>query len=400
LRVAIVTDGIWVYGGAERVLEAIFDLYPEADLYALVDFLPEHERAWLKGRPTRTSFLQRLPGARRYFRKLLNLWPVAIEQFDLSGYDLIISSQFAVAHGAVAGPSQAHVAYTHSPMRYAWDLQGQYLREAKLETGPKTLLARSMLHRMRMWDTLAAGRIDAFSANSQFVARRIKKYYRRESRVIHPPVFLDRFTFRENKDDFYLYLGRLVAYKRVDAIVEAFAAMRDRKLIVAGDGPMLKALRAAATPNVQVVGPVDAATANALMGSARAYVYAAVEDFGIAPVEAQAAGTPVIALGKGGLLETVRGITSHRPTGLFFEEQTAEAICRAVETFEGIRSGISPQDCRMNAARFSRATFTDGFADFVQQAMREHGTSYLPLQAAADLPVQAAADLPVQAAAE
>jgi glycosyltransferase involved in cell wall biosynthesis len=258
MRVAIVSDGIWVYGGAERVLECMLQIYPQADIFALVDLLPQDSRAWLGERGIKTSFLQRLPYSGRYFRKLLSLWPIAIEQFDLAQYDLIISSQFAVAHGAITGPSQVHVAYTHSPMRYAWDLQAQYLREANLDQGPQTLLARPMLHRLRLWDAAAAMRIDSFSANSAFVAERIRKYYRREAEVIHPPVFLDRFTFSETKGDYYLYLGRLVAYKRVDLIIDAFAAMPDRKLVVAGDGPLLKALRARATPNVQIVGAVDA----------------------------------------------------------------------------------------------------------------------------------------------
>jgi len=371
VRVAIVSDGIWVYGGAERVLESMLRLYPDADLFALVDLLPRTSRSWLGGRPIRTSFLQKLPYTGSYFRKLLSLWPVAIEQFDLTAYDLIISSQFAVAHGAITGPSQVHVAYTHSPMRYAWDLQAQYLREANLHRGPQTLLARPMLHRLRMWDTAAASRVDRFSANSAFVAERIRKYYRRDSEVIFPPVFLDRFTFRPTKDDYYLYLGRLVAYKRVDLIVDAFAAMPDRKLVVAGDGPLLKALRARATPNVHILGEVDAAQADQLMGGARAYVYAAVEDFGIAPVEAQAAGTPVIGLGIGGLRETVRDHSSKAPTGLFFMEQTVEAVRQAVETFERTRTQFNPVDCKDNASRFAPDKFLARFGSFVNQALRE-----------------------------
>jgi glycosyltransferase involved in cell wall biosynthesis len=373
VRVAIVIDGIWVYGGAERVLESMLEIYPDADIYALVDLLPDDARKWLGGRRITTSFLQALPGTRHYFRKLLSLWPIAIEQFDLSGYDLIISSQFAVAHGAITGPSQVHVTYTHSPMRYAWDLQAQYLREARLDRGPQTLVARPMLHRLRMWDAAAANRVDSFSANSSFVAERIRKYYRRDSTVIYPPVFLDRFTVRAAKDDYYLYLGRLVAYKRVDLIVDAFAEMPDRKLVIAGDGPLLKSLRARATPNVTVLGGVDAAHADALMGGARAYVYAAIEDFGIAPVEAQAAGTPVIGLGIGGLRETVRDFSADRPTGLFFSEQTVDAIRDAVEKFELVGRDISPSDCRENALRFAPGHFQEDFRRFVELAMRKHG---------------------------
>jgi len=374
VRIAIVTDGIWVYGGAERVLESMLEIYPEADVFALVNFLPPQERAWLRDRTIRTSFIQRLPGAKAYFRKLLGIWPLAIEQLDLTSYDLVISSQFSVAHGVITGPSQVHVAYTHSPMRYAWDLQAQYLRQANLHRGSKTYIARQMLHRLRIWDAVAAARVDAFSVNSAFVGERVRKFYRRDSAVIYPPVFLDRFGFCENKSDYYLYLGRLVAYKRVDLIVEAFAAMPDRKLVVAGAGPLLAQLKARATPNVQVLGRVDAAQADALMGGARAYLHAAVEDFGIAPVEAQAAGTPVVGLGIGGLRETVRGLLCARPTGVFFGEQTTEAIREAVEEFEGVRSDIRPHDCRENAGRFSPQNFRDSFRQFVDGACLMYGS--------------------------
>ena len=378
LRIAIVADGLATYGGAERVIECILRRYPAADLFALVDFLPESRRRWLQGRHVRTSFLQTLPWSRHYFRSLVSLWPIAVEQFDLSRYDLVISSQFAVAHGAITGPFQTHVAYTHSPMRYAWDLQAQYLREAKLERGPLTLLARPMLHRLRMWDAAAAARVDAFAANSAFVAERIRKYYRRDSTVIYPPVFLERFTFSAEKQDYFLTLGRLVPYKRVDLIVEAFAAMPDRTLVVAGDGPMLKALRKSATPNVQIIGPVNAERARILMAGAKAFVFAAIEDFGIAPVEAQAAGTPVIGLCLGGLCETVSGLEASQPTGVFFAEQTAEAICTAVERFEQVRTWLDPADCRTNAERFAPQHFSDAFDTFVCRAV---GRRDRPLEA-------------------
>ena len=375
MRVAVVSDGIWVYGGAERVLERVLLMFPTADLYALVDFLPANARSWLQGRPIRTSFLQNLPGAQHYFRSLLSLWPLAVEQFELTSYDLVISLQFAVAHGTLTSPYQVHVAYTHSPMRYTWDLQAQYLLEANLHKGLKTLIARPMLHRLRMWDAAAAARVDTFCANSAFVAERIRKYYRRDSDLVYPPVFVDRFKFCDTKHDYYLYLGRLVGYKRVDLIVDAFAVMPDKKLIVAGDGPLLNALRKKATPNVQVIGAVDALRAETLMGSARAYVYAAIEDFGIAPVEAQAAGTPVIGLGVGGLLETVHDLSTPRPTGLLFHEQTVQALCSAVEKFELIRKQLRPADCRENALRFRPQNFHDGFQAFVQRALGEHGSS-------------------------
>jgi len=305
LRVAIVSDALTIYGGAERVLESIIDLYPQADLFALVDFVPPDSREFLRGKPVETSFIQRVPGARRWFRRLFPLWPLAIEQFDLSGYDLVICNHYSVAHGAITSMDQVQVSYTHSPMRYAWDLQHQYLREAGLASGPMTLLARPMLHRARLWDQAASARVGHFAANSRFVASRIQKYYRRRATVINPPVPIEEFVFHEEKDDFYLFLGRLVPYKRVDLLIDAFAKMPGRKLLIAGDGPLYPELLRRAPPNVTLLGRVSQARAVALMSTARAYVYPAIEDFGIAPLEAQASGTPVIALRKGGLCETI-----------------------------------------------------------------------------------------------
>ena len=368
LRVALVADPLFVYSGAERVIQQILEIYPQSDVFALVDFLDEDARRFLGGRPVRTSFIQRLPLARRHFRKILNLWPTAVEQLDLRGYDLVISSHNAVAHGVITSPSQTHVAYTHSPMRYAWDLQEEYLADARMSTGPKGIWARRALHDLRQWDFAAAQRPDAFAANSSFVAGRIKKYYRRSSTVINPPVSIETFSLAKAKGDYYVTAGRLVSYKRVDLIIEAFERL-GRRLIVVGDGPEASRLRALSGRHVEFAGKVDHATLNRLLGEARAFVFAGIEDFGIAPVEAQAAGTPVIALDAGGLRETVRGHDQDDATGLFFAEQTIESLITAVERFERERSGFDPHACRKHAMTFGAERFRLAFRDLVDQTI-------------------------------
>ena len=375
LRTAIVSDSLTVYGGAERVLEQILAVFPKADIFSLVDFPQGRHHDFLHGRPARTTFIQHLPFATRHFRSYLPLWPLAIEQLDLSGYDLIVSSHFAVAHGVITGPSQTHVVYTHSPMRYAWDLQAQYLADSSHGRGIKGALARRALHKIRTWDASAAQRVDRFAANSAFVANRIRKYYRRSSTVIHPPVDIERFATSPSPDRYYVTASRLVPYKRVDLIIEAFNRMPRRSLVVLGDGPELKRLRQMAGPNVSVTGHVDESTLADCVGRAQAFLFAAIEDFGIAPVEAQAAGVPVIALGQGGLLESVHGLDSDTPTGVFFDEQTPEAIVEAVDRFERHRDEISSDDCRRNARRFRPAAFRQTFAEFVWETARAAGSA-------------------------
>jgi glycosyltransferase involved in cell wall biosynthesis len=362
LRIALVCDGFTSFGGADRVVETLLQLYPSADLFALVDFVPQLARAGLGGRSVRTTFLQRLPFARRRFRAYLPLYPLAVESIDLRGYDLVISAQFAAAHGVITHPFQPHIAHISSPMRYAWDLQADHLELAGMR-GARSAFARYLLHRLRLWDYAAGQRPDVLVANSHFVAERVRKYYRRESVVIHPPVALDRFSADAGHDGFYLSLGRLVPHKRVDLIVDAFAASPARRLIVAGGGPLLATLRASAPPNVAFVGEVDEDEAARLMSRARAFIHAAVEDFGIAPLEAQAAGTPVIAHGRGGLTETIVPVGAARPTGLFFAEQTAASLREAIDRFEALGEGaISAVDCRTNAERFDADRFRRAFA--------------------------------------
>ncbi|GLQ30280.1 glycosyltransferase family 4 protein [Litoribrevibacter albus] len=355
MKVAIIHDWLVVNGGAEKVLEQILIQYPNADIFTLVDFLPEHEREWLKDAKVTTSFIQRLPFAKNKYRNYFPLFPIAIEQFDLSEYELIISSSYSVAKGVITGPDQTHVSYCHSPARYAWDLQAQYLKESSMEQGIKSIIARYFLHKFRIWDVRTSNGVDEFIANSNFIRKRIYKCYRREAALVYPPVDVERFQVCEEKEDFYLAASRLVPYKRIDLIVEAFTNMPDRNLKVIGDGPDMNKIRAIAkgAANIEILGYQSNESMVSYMQKAKAFVFAAEEDFGIVPVEAQACGTPVIAYGKGGCLETVRnGIT-----GLHFGEQKASSIELAVHQFEKISSDLNVENIRENAERFSNTTF-------------------------------------------
>lgn len=381
MKVAVIHDWLTVDGGAERVLQQILDCYPEADLFSLVDFLPDSQRWFLQGKTAKTSFIQKLPKARRYYRHYLPLMPLAIEQFDLSGYDLVLSSSYAVAKGVLTGPDTLHVSYVHSPIRYAWDLQHQYLQEAKLDRGFKSVLTRCILHYIRLWDSRTAAGVDQFIANSQFIARRIRKVYRREAEVIYPPVNIDAFKLNPGpRDGFYLTASRLVPYKKISLIVEAFSAMPERQLIVIGDGPEFKRISAKAGPNVRMLGYQSFEVMLDHMQRAKAFVFAAEEDFGITPVEAQACGTPVIAFGRGGALETVCGLDRPQPTGLFFDAQTIEALQQAVQQFE--RLDWSAEACRHNAERFAPANFREQLQRQVQQSLRRfHGQDSIGITA-------------------
>ena len=366
MKIAIVHEWLATYAGSERVLEQMLQCYPQADLFSLVDFLPADRRSFILNKSVTTSFIQGLPFAQSRFRAYLPLMPLAVEQFDLSGYDLVISSSHAVAKGVLVGPDQLHLCMCYSPLRYAWDLQHQYLREAGLDRGLKGWLTRWLLHRLRLWDSRTAHGVDRFIAISHYIARRIEKTYRREATVIYPPVTLDGCNCLAVKEDFYLAVSRLVPYKRMPLILEAFARLPDRQLVMIGDGPELERCRALAGPNVRLLGWQSDAVVRDYMQRARALVFAAEEDFGITPLEAQACGTPVIAFGKGGSLETLRGLETEQPTAVFFAEQTSEAIAAAVTAFEREEGRISAPACRENAARFGVERFQCEFTQLVE----------------------------------
>ncbi len=371
LRVAIVHEWLVNYAGSERVVEQFLKMYPDADLFSVVDFLEPHERGFLGGRTAKTTFIQNLPKARKSFRSYLPLMPLAIEQLDMSGYDLILSSSHAVSKGVLTGPDQIHISYVHSPIRYAWDLQHQYLEESNLTKGFKSWLARGILHYMRLWDYRTANGVDRFVANSGFIGRRVRKVYGREATVIYPPVDTDNFYPGKAKEDFYLVAGRMAPYKKVPLLVEAFAGMPDKKLIVIGDGPDMERVKALATPNIQILGYQSFESLRDHMQRAKAFVFAAEEDFGIAPVEAQACGTPVIAFGRGGALETVRGLDKEQPTGLFFEEQTVSAIQEAVTQFDANQHRFSSSACNQHAVKFSPSRFRDEFRSYVDKTLSD-----------------------------
>lgn len=378
VRVAIIHDWLVTYAGAERVLEQMLACYPEADLFSVVDFLPADGRRFIQDKHVRTSFVQNLPFARQRYRQYLPLMPLAVEQFDLSGYELVISSSHAVAKGVLTGPDQLHLCMCYSPMRYAWDLQHQYLRETGFDRGFMGWLVKWQLHKLRVWDARTANGVDEFIAISRFIAARIRKVYRRESRLVYPPVDTAFFALRGEKEDFYLTVSRLVPYKRVDLIVEAFAAMPEKRLLVIGDGPEMEKIRARAGANVELLGHRDNAEVRDCMQRARAFVFAAEEDFGIVPLEAQACGTPVIAYGRGGVLETVRGLDAAAPSGVFFPEQSVASLQEAVAAFESVALRITPQACRDNALRFSSGRFGEEFRACVQAAWQGFGEARAP----------------------
>lgn len=371
MRVAVIHDWLVVKAGAEAVLEEILGLFPGADVFSTVNFLSGGEAAFLDGHRQYQTFIQKLPFAKKKYRSYLMLMPLAIEQLDLSSYDLIISSSYAVAKGVITGPDQIHISYVHSPIRYGWDLQHSYLKEAGLTTGLKSMLARLILHYIRIWDVRTANGVDYFISNSNFIARRIQKIYGRKAEVIYPPVSVDAFSLRDGKEDFYLTASRFVPYKKIPLIVKAFSRMPDKKLVVIGDGPEMENVRKTAGPNITLLGYQPRPAVIDHMQRARAFVFAAEEDFGITPVEAQACGTPVIAFAKGGALETV----VEGKTGVFFDAQTEDSLIDAVQRFEMDGSRFVPADIRRNAERFATPVFRQKFKSFVEARLPAHATA-------------------------
>ncbi len=365
LNVGIVADWFITYAGSEKVVAELIKSYPESHLYSVVDFLSSENKKHFQNKEITTTFIQRLPKAKKKYQTYLPLMPLAIEQIDVSSHDVILSSSHAVAKGVLTGPDQLHISYVHSPIRYAWDLQHQYLREAGLDHGVKGMIAKFILHKMRMWDYRTANGVDHFIANSQFIARRIKKVYGREADVIYPPVDVNRFLLNESKEDYYFTASRLVPYKRIDLIVEAFSHMPNRKLVVVGDGPEMQKIKSKATANIEILGYQSNEVMQEHMRNAKAFVFAAEEDFGITPVEAQSCGTPVIAFGKGGSLETVRPFGVDNPTGILFDKQDIDSVIDAVQKFETMQDQILPNDCRAHALKFSTERFNQEISEYV-----------------------------------
>lgn len=378
MRVAIIH--YWLLGmrGGERVLEELVRLYPQADLFTHVAD-PARLSELLRSRPVTESFISRLPLARRHCQKYLGLMPRALEEFDLSGYDLVISSESGPAKGVIVPPRAVHLCYTHSPMRYIWDHYGAY--RGTLGAAGRWYFSH-LAHRLRIWDVTTAARVDRFVANSTFVASRIRRYYRREADVVHPPVDLDAYTLPEGGAgrDYYLFVSELVPYKRADLVIEAFRGL-ERPLKVAGGGSQLEALRRSAPENVSLLGRVPDGALTKLYQNARALIFPAEEDFGIVPVEAMACGTPVIAYGHGGARDSVL----EGRTGLFFQEQSAAAIRAAVEAFEAAEDRFSPASIAAHAAGFSAERFRAEFRAIAEAELEQQaGSGGSPLRAAGE----------------
>ncbi len=361
-KTAIVHEWFVGYAGSERVVESFTNLWPDADVFSLVDFLDDGERRIiLKGKRAHTSFIQKLPFARKRHRNYLPLFPKAIEKLDLSSYDIIISSSHAVAKGIKKNINQLHITYCHSPMRYIWDQADQYL------SGTKGLIAKIFIKYLRNWDLRSAGNVDYFIANSHHIAEKIKRIYNRESKVIYPPVDVDKFGVNEHKEDYYLTASRMVPYKRNDLIVDTFNAMPDKKLVVIGKGPELKKIKSIAKENIQVLGYQSPEVLKDYMQKAKAFVFAAEEDFGIIVVEAMSCGTPVISWNNGGTAETV----IDGKTGIHFSEQTKESIITAINKFETSLNMFDPRVVRSHAEQFSRKFFEENISSFLKKKVEE-----------------------------
>lgn len=363
-RIALVHDWCPDFRGGERVLARLCALFPNAEVFTLFDFLPaEIKERHFPGVVFHTSPANRLPMIRRYYRHLFFLCPFLIEQFDVTGYDAVISSSAAFARGVLTRPDQPHLCYVHSPVRYAWDEQFSYLGQGRLGFGPKGLLFRYFLHRLRTWDTRTAHGPDLMLANSSYVRSRIRRIYGRDARTVFPPVAVDEFEYGPDRDDYYVSASFLAPYKRTDLVIRAFNAMPSRRLVVVGEGQQSKDLVALAGPNITFTGYLPRQAYVETIARARAMVFAGCEDFGIALAEAQACGTPLITFGRGGACDIVRPLGMPRPTGVLFARQSVEAITDAVDLFERNRAAIKPQDCRDNAKRFSEERFDHDILD-------------------------------------
>jgi glycosyltransferase involved in cell wall biosynthesis len=360
-------------GGSELVVQEILGCV-EADLYALIDFESRNPESYLYKRSIGHTFLQHFPRAEYGVQQYLPLMPLAIEQLDLRDYDVILSSSHAVAKGVLTRAEQVHICYCHAPMRYAWDLTFDYLGHGKAGKGVKGALTRYLLHRLRQWDVLSANRVDHFIANSQTTADRIWRCYRRGAEVIYPPVAIDRFTFSAQKQDYYLVVSRLVGYKQVGLIVDAFNQL-GLPLLIIGEGPDQAMLEAKARSNIQFLGWRSNEAVAAYMSQAKAFVYAAYEDFGIAPVEAQACGTPVIAYGKGGTRETVKDfrLWGDQGTGILFERQELTAVVAAVGQFEAQANACIPDVVWHHAQQYSAETFRMKYLETIDRICQKEG---------------------------
>jgi glycosyltransferase involved in cell wall biosynthesis len=365
MKSAIIHEWLVTIAGAESVLQSIHSLYP-SDIFTLFHD-PDGVRGsvWEEAK-VNTSFLQHMPLGRKKHRMYLPFFPMAVEQFDLRNYKMIISSSYAVAKGVLTSSDQLHICYCHSPMRYVWDLTFEYLESSGLQKGLGSFIARMIFHYVRMWDFVSASRVNHFIANSHYIANRIQKCYGRQSTVIYPPVDVDRFHISDIRDNYFVTTSRLVQYKRIDLIIRAFNELK-LPLLIIGDGPARRSLEKIAGKTITFLGHLPAEELDAHLRKARAFVFSAEEDFGIVNVEAQASGVPVIAYARGGALETV----IKDKTGVFFYHQNHQAIIDAVNEFLAKEDRFDPAVIRKNAEQFPRSRFEKEFKAFVDKAWDE-----------------------------
>ena len=367
MKIALVHDWLVTYGGAERVLKCLIECYPDCEVFTLINSNKSLDINNLNAKKINTSFLQKLPFVRFYYRSLLPLMPIAIEQFDLSKFDVVVSCSHAVAKGIITGPNQIHICICFTPIRYAWDLQHQYLVDTNLIKKITNIIPRIFLHYIRIWDLRTAFSVDEFIAISSYIQKRIYKFYRRESIIIYPPVNIIDFHVKKrdiNSEEYYVTCSRLVQYKRVDLLIKAFNILR-KNLLVIGDGPELNKLNKLCGPTAKMLGFQKSEEILKIYQNATAFVYAAEEDFGISPIEAQACGIPVIALNKGGTAETIINLDKEFPTGVLYDNQTCGDIVNAVHKFEKNRSKILAESCRNNSQNYSTEKFKELISSFI-----------------------------------
>lgn len=359
-KIAIVHDWLVVPGGAERIIKIFCELFPDADLYSLV-YEPNLMKDYLNPRKVNTSFIQKLPFGKKKYQAFLPLMPLAIEQFDFSSYDLVISSSSSVAKGVITGAKTLHICYCHTPMRYAWDMYHKYIEQNRIR-GIKKAAVAAFMNYIRIWDRLSADRVDYFIANSQNVAARIKKHYQKESTVIYPPVNTEFYNLGETQEDFFLVVSRLVPYKRIDLVVEAFNELR-LPLVIIGDGSEYKKLKFMAKDNIKLLGRLSDEEISKYYSKCRAFIFPGEEDFGITPLEAMASGKPVVAYRGGGVMETV----IEGKTGLFFDKQCKEDLIEAVKKYIKYENGFNKYDIRNHALKFSGERFKKEIMSFIEE---------------------------------
>ncbi|KAB1063973.1 glycosyltransferase [Salibacter halophilus] len=373
-KIAVIHEWLSTKAGSEQVTRRIIELLKyKVEVFATVDFMSKKDRESIFGNLIpKTSFIQKLPIARRHFRYYLPIFPFAVRSHDLKDYDVLISSSHAFAHGIKKRKGQIHISYCHTPMRYIWDMRDLYLKANNLDKGILSVGSNLLSNIFRAWDSRVSKNVDYYISNSKFTASRIKRFYGRKAKVIYPPVNVDRFELGEKREDYYFTASRLVCYKKVDLIVEAFSKMPEKKLVIVGDGSDKEKIEKMATPNVKVLSHLKFDDFHRYLRRARGFIFAGKEDFGITMVEAQACGTPLIAYGKGGASEIVKP----NKTGVLFKEQTVDSLTKAVIDFEeNHEHKLSHVEIKENANRFSISRFNEEMSSFINQCVNEKSGS-------------------------